>query len=163
MGNKKASRRKAIAGLLYFNKKIMTNEDFIKKLVELPTIEIMFAEVLKQEGSMRNVSFATGIQLSIVSKLASGKKILRQDNWFKLIKRFVLGREYIPTSNPLLIPLFKKKQHCKWCEIACDLKVTTPYLFGVIAGRLEVSRDLEDKIMTFLYVENKVKNNQNNG
>ncbi len=127
----------------------MTNEEFIKKLDELPTIEIMFAEILKQEGSKRNVSFATGIDLSIVSKLASGKKILRQDNLFRLIKRFILGKKYIPTSHLLLVPLFEKKRHCKWFEIAHALNITTPYLFAVIAGRIALSKDLEDKINSY--------------
>ena len=129
----------------------MTNEEFIKKLDQLPTIEIMFADILKQEGSIRNVSFATGIELSIVSKLASGKKILRQENLLRLIKRFILGKEYIPTSHPILIPLFKRKKHCKWFEIAHALKITTPYLFCVISGRVKLSDELENKIVE-LYI-----------
>ncbi len=125
----------------------MTNEEFIKKLDELPTIEIMFAEILKQEFSMRNVSFATGIELSVVSKLASGKKIL-QENLLRLIKRFLMGKEYIPTSNLTLriLIVFKKNNDFKWLQIAHALQINTPFLFSLISERIELSEELQKKI-----------------
>lgn len=134
----------------------MTNDTFIERLDALPPPKEMLKAILKQEGSIQNVVFASGLEMSFVSRLLRGERTgLHQHNLFKVIKRFVLGKSYHPTDNLVLRRLaYQQNEHqLKWWKIAKTLKVTTPFLASVMAGRIELSDTLEFRILEYL-VEN---------
>lgn len=131
----------------------MTNDDFIEKLDSLPAPAEMLKAILRQEGSIQNVVFATGLEMSFISRLIRGERTgLQQHNLFRLIKRFVLGKAYSPADNPILRRLAKhqKDHQLKWRQIAKTFKVTTPFLASVMARRIELSDMLEFRILEYL-------------
>ena len=128
----------------------MSNEEFISKLDSLPSENFMLKEIVKQESSLTtNAAIATGIEMSVVSRLLHCKRhSLARENLFKLIKRYAAGKDYVPTKNSQLIILFNYKKHfdLKWRDIAAVLDVSTSFLAAVLSERIELSADLQEKI-----------------